>query len=203
MFNDMIKKIKNHICYNCRSLNPTIHFFSSVRSDRFYNWLFFVLVSVVAETEEIQALLRGNGIEVQTVSQVQPIRIMSARILSHIYVKLGKDCLLVTLPQMSLTPDATYLHNFLYIILNASQCVWAYLLAHLWHFVICCVHPQHFTHLKFIFAGNCRRLNLTGRPYRHIGVLGTSKFYEIRNRTYTFTPQVNIHFEHYKIKGLS
>lgn len=48
------------------------------------------LVSVVAETEEIQALLRDNGIEVQTVSEVQPIRIMPARILSHIYVKLGK-----------------------------------------------------------------------------------------------------------------
>ncbi|XP_056268427.1 phosphorylase b kinase regulatory subunit alpha, liver isoform-like [Pseudoliparis swirei] len=29
----------------------------------------------------------------------------------------------------------------------------------------------------------------SGRPYRHIGVLGTSKFYEIRNRSYIFTPQ--------------
>lgn len=58
---------------------------------------FFFSVSVVAETEVIQALLRDNGIDVQTVSEVQPIRIMSARILSHIYVKLGKDsaCLLV------------------------------------------------------------------------------------------------------------
>lgn len=53
--------------------------------------MFFFLVSVVAETEEIQALLRDNGVEVQTVSEVQPIQIMSARILSHIYVKLGKD----------------------------------------------------------------------------------------------------------------
>ncbi|KAF4083289.1 hypothetical protein AMELA_G00138250 [Ameiurus melas] len=84
-----------------------------------------VQISVVAETEKIQALLRDSGVEVQTVSEVQPIQIMSARILSHIYVKLG----------------------------------------------------------------NCRKLNLTGRPYRHIGVLGTSKIYEIRNRTYTFTPQ--------------
>ncbi|KAK2869188.1 hypothetical protein Q7C36_001059 [Tachysurus vachellii] len=84
-----------------------------------------VQVSVVAETEEIQALLRDYGIEVQSVAEIQPIRIMPARILSHIYVKLG----------------------------------------------------------------SCRKLNLTGRPYRHIGVLGTSKFYEIRNRTYTFTPQ--------------
>uniref|UniRef100_A0AAR2IVQ5 Phosphorylase b kinase regulatory subunit n=1 Tax=Pygocentrus nattereri TaxID=42514 RepID=A0AAR2IVQ5_PYGNA len=84
-----------------------------------------VQVSVVAESKEIQGLLRDYGIDVQTVSEVLPIRVMPARILSHIYVKLG----------------------------------------------------------------NCKKLNLTGRPYRHIGVLGTSKFYEIRNRTYTFTPQ--------------
>lgn len=44
--------------------------------------------------------------------------------------------------------------------------------------------------LMTCFTGNCKKLNLSGRPYRHIGVLGTSKFYEIRNRTYTFTPQV-------------
>uniref|UniRef100_A0A8B9KJ76 Phosphorylase b kinase regulatory subunit n=1 Tax=Astyanax mexicanus TaxID=7994 RepID=A0A8B9KJ76_ASTMX len=84
-----------------------------------------VQVSVVAESKEIRDLLRDYGIDVQTVSEVLPIRVMPARILSHIYVKLG----------------------------------------------------------------HCKKLNLTGRPYRHIGVLGTSKFYEIRNRTYTFTPQ--------------
>ncbi|KAL2087760.1 hypothetical protein ACEWY4_016588 [Coilia grayii] len=84
-----------------------------------------VQVSVVAENSQIQELLRDHGIDVETQSEVQPIRIMPARILSHIYVKLG----------------------------------------------------------------NCKKLNLSGRPYRHIGVLGTSKFYEIRNRTYAFTPQ--------------
>ncbi|XP_066503416.1 phosphorylase b kinase regulatory subunit alpha, liver isoform isoform X2 [Hoplias malabaricus] len=84
-----------------------------------------VQVCVVAETKEIQGLLRDCGIDIQTVSEVMPIRVMPARILSHIYVKLG----------------------------------------------------------------HCKKLNLTGRPYRHIGVLGTSKFYEIRNRTHTFTPQ--------------
>uniref|UniRef100_A0A8C1A7D2 Phosphorylase b kinase regulatory subunit n=1 Tax=Cyprinus carpio carpio TaxID=630221 RepID=A0A8C1A7D2_CYPCA len=84
-----------------------------------------VQVSVVAESVQIQQLVRDQGIEVQTVSDVSPIRVMPARILSHIYVKLG----------------------------------------------------------------NCKKLNLSGRPYRHIGVLGTSKFYEIRNGTYTFTPQ--------------
>ncbi|XP_029603476.1 phosphorylase b kinase regulatory subunit alpha, liver isoform isoform X1 [Salmo trutta] len=84
-----------------------------------------VQVCVLAESKEIQELLKNDEIEVQTISEVQPIRVMPARILSHVYVKLG----------------------------------------------------------------NCKKLNLSGRPYRHIGVLGTSKFYVIRNRTYTFTPQ--------------
>uniref|UniRef100_A0A3P9LFF6 Phosphorylase b kinase regulatory subunit n=1 Tax=Oryzias latipes TaxID=8090 RepID=A0A3P9LFF6_ORYLA len=84
-----------------------------------------VQVCVLAETEEIQELLRALGITVQTISEVLPIRVMPARILSHVYVKLG----------------------------------------------------------------NSKKLKLSGRPYRHIGVLGTSKFYEIRNRSYIFTPQ--------------
>ncbi|XP_056134508.1 phosphorylase b kinase regulatory subunit alpha, liver isoform [Lampris incognitus] len=84
-----------------------------------------VQVCVLAESEEIQNLLSDQGLTVQTVLGVLPIKVMPARILSHIYVKLG----------------------------------------------------------------NCKKLNLSGRPYRHIGVLGTSKFYEIRNRSYTFTPQ--------------
>ncbi|KAM9861273.1 phosphorylase b kinase regulatory subunit alpha, liver isoform [Aulostomus maculatus] len=84
-----------------------------------------VQVCVLAESEEIQELLNGYGIRVQMMSEVLPIRVMPARILSHIYVRLG----------------------------------------------------------------NCKKLSLSGRPYRHIGVLGTSKFYEIRNRSYIFTPQ--------------
>uniref|UniRef100_A0AAX7UI38 Phosphorylase b kinase regulatory subunit n=1 Tax=Astatotilapia calliptera TaxID=8154 RepID=A0AAX7UI38_ASTCA len=84
-----------------------------------------VQVCVLAESEEIQELLRDLGIEVQTMAEVLPIRVMPARILSHVYVRLG----------------------------------------------------------------NSKKLSLSGRPYRHIGVLGTSKFYEIRNRSYIFTPQ--------------
>uniref|UniRef100_A0A7N5ZUW1 Phosphorylase b kinase regulatory subunit n=1 Tax=Anabas testudineus TaxID=64144 RepID=A0A7N5ZUW1_ANATE len=84
-----------------------------------------VQVCVLAESQEIKDLLRDNGITVQTVSEVLPIKVMPARILSHVYIRLG----------------------------------------------------------------NCKKLNLSGRPYRHIGVLGTSKFYEIRNRSYVFTPQ--------------
>ncbi|XP_034536645.1 phosphorylase b kinase regulatory subunit alpha, liver isoform [Notolabrus celidotus] len=84
-----------------------------------------VQVCLLAESEQIQELLSDHGITVQTVSKVLPIRVMPARILSHVYVRLG----------------------------------------------------------------NCKKLGLSGRPYRHIGVLGTSKFYEIRNRSYIFVPQ--------------
>ncbi|XP_068455519.1 phosphorylase b kinase regulatory subunit alpha, liver isoform isoform X4 [Clinocottus analis] len=84
-----------------------------------------VQVCVVAESEAIKELLMDHGVQVQTMSEVRPIRVMPARILSHVYARLG----------------------------------------------------------------NCRKLSLSGRPYRHIGVLGTSKFYEIRNRSYIFTPQ--------------
>lgn len=84
-----------------------------------------VQVCVLAESEEIQELLSDLGFQVQKFSEVQPIRVLPARILSQIYVRLGQN----------------------------------------------------------------KKLGLSGRPYRHIGVLGTSKFYEIRNRSYIFTPQ--------------
>lgn len=121
------------------------------------NIVFYSLVSVcvLAESQEIKDLLRDHDILVQTVSEVLPIRVMPARILSHIYVRLGKR------------------NNFV------LPCVCA------------CVCEMEVNILPFVFAtGNCKKLNLSGRPYRHIGVLGTSKFYEIRNRSYIFTPQV-------------
>ncbi|XP_047392407.1 phosphorylase b kinase regulatory subunit alpha, liver isoform isoform X4 [Sciurus carolinensis] len=37
--------------------------------------------------------------------------------------------------------------------------------------------------------GRNKNMKLSGRPYRHIGVLGTSKLYVIRNQIFTFTPQ--------------
>uniref|UniRef100_A0A2K6TZQ8 Phosphorylase b kinase regulatory subunit n=1 Tax=Saimiri boliviensis boliviensis TaxID=39432 RepID=A0A2K6TZQ8_SAIBB len=45
--------------------------------------------------------------------------------------------------------------------------------------------------LSHIYAklGRNKNMNLSGRPYRHIGVLGTSKLYVIRNQIFTFTPQ--------------
>ncbi|XP_034424885.1 phosphorylase b kinase regulatory subunit alpha, skeletal muscle isoform isoform X3 [Hippoglossus hippoglossus] len=53
--------------------------------------------------------------------------------------------------------------------------------------------------LSHIYArlGRNPRLGLTGRPYRRIGVLGTSKFYIIRNTMFTFTPQFIDHQQFY------
>ncbi|XP_052026561.1 phosphorylase b kinase regulatory subunit alpha, liver isoform isoform X2 [Apodemus sylvaticus] len=56
------------------------------------------------------------------------------------------------------------------------------------------VHPirvQPGRILSHIYAnlGRNNNMKLSGRPYRHIGVLGTSKLYVIRNHIFTFTPQ--------------
>ncbi|XP_005401752.1 PREDICTED: phosphorylase b kinase regulatory subunit alpha, skeletal muscle isoform isoform X4 [Chinchilla lanigera] len=84
-----------------------------------------VQVSILAETEEIKAILKDKGIDVETIADVYPIRVQPARILSHIYSSLGCNS----------------------------------------------------------------RMKLSGRPYRLMGVLGTSKLYDIRKTIFTFTPQ--------------
>ncbi|XP_038613015.1 phosphorylase b kinase regulatory subunit alpha, liver isoform isoform X2 [Tachyglossus aculeatus] len=84
-----------------------------------------VQVTILAESNEIKKLLRKHGFDVDSVADIQPIRVQPARILSTIYSKLGQN----------------------------------------------------------------KNLKLSGRPYRHIGVLGTSKLYVIRNQIFTFTPQ--------------
>ncbi|XP_053436143.1 phosphorylase b kinase regulatory subunit alpha, skeletal muscle isoform isoform X1 [Nycticebus coucang] len=84
-----------------------------------------VQVSILAETEEIKAILKDKGINVETVAEVYPIRVQPAHILSHIYSCLGCN----------------------------------------------------------------NKMKLSGRPYRHMGVLGTSKLYDIRKTIFTFTPQ--------------
>ncbi|XP_030018469.1 phosphorylase b kinase regulatory subunit alpha, skeletal muscle isoform isoform X3 [Sphaeramia orbicularis] len=92
-----------------------------------------VQVSILAETEEIKELLLKNGIDVETVADIHPIHVQPARVLSHIYARLGRN----------------------------------------------------------------PRLGLTGRPNRRIGVLGTSKFYIIRNTMFSFTPQFIDHQQFY------
>ncbi|XP_036379065.1 phosphorylase b kinase regulatory subunit alpha, skeletal muscle isoform-like [Megalops cyprinoides] len=92
-----------------------------------------VQVSILAENEEIKQILQKQGIDVETIEEVHPIRVQPARVLSHIYARLGRN----------------------------------------------------------------QRLGLTGRPYRHIGVLGTSKFYFIRDTIFSFTPQFMDHQQFY------
>lgn len=45
---------------------------------------------ILAETEEIKAILQKEGVDVETVEDVYPIRVQPARILSHIYARLGE-----------------------------------------------------------------------------------------------------------------
>nr|XP_057922956.1 phosphorylase b kinase regulatory subunit alpha, skeletal muscle isoform isoform X3 [Doryrhamphus excisus] len=61
------------------------------------------------------------------------------------------------------------------------------------------IHVQPSRVLSHIYArlGRNPRLGLTGRPYRRIGVLGTSKFYTIRNTIFSFTPQFLDHQQFY------
>ncbi|XP_053562356.1 LOW QUALITY PROTEIN: phosphorylase b kinase regulatory subunit alpha, liver isoform [Bombina bombina] len=92
-----------------------------------------VQVTVLAESKEIKKMLKKHGIAVESISDVRPIRVQPAKILSHLYVKLGIN----------------------------------------------------------------KAMKLSGRPYRHIGVLGTSKLYKIRNQIFTFTPQFTDHHHFY------
>uniref|UniRef100_A0A667Y853 Phosphorylase b kinase regulatory subunit n=1 Tax=Myripristis murdjan TaxID=586833 RepID=A0A667Y853_9TELE len=61
------------------------------------------------------------------------------------------------------------------------------------------IHVQPSRVLSHIYArlGRNQRLGLTGRPYRRVGVLGTSKFYIIRNTIFSFTPQFIDHQQFY------
>lgn len=62
-------------------------------------------VCILAETEGIKAILQKEGINVETVADVYPIRVQPARILSHIYARLGELGSLL-LQQTGCTPGA-------------------------------------------------------------------------------------------------
>uniref|UniRef100_A0A8D0HLL3 Phosphorylase b kinase regulatory subunit n=1 Tax=Sphenodon punctatus TaxID=8508 RepID=A0A8D0HLL3_SPHPU len=51
------------------------------------------------------------------------------------------------------------------------------------------VQPARILSSLYTKLGRNKNMKLSGRPYRHIGVLGTSKLYVIRNQIFTFTPQ--------------
>ncbi|XP_039609897.1 phosphorylase b kinase regulatory subunit alpha, skeletal muscle isoform isoform X1 [Polypterus senegalus] len=51
------------------------------------------------------------------------------------------------------------------------------------------VQPSRILSQIYARLGRNKRLGLSGRPYRRMGVLGTSKLYIIRDTIFTFTPQ--------------
>ncbi|XP_076203704.1 phosphorylase b kinase regulatory subunit alpha, skeletal muscle isoform isoform X3 [Aptenodytes patagonicus] len=51
------------------------------------------------------------------------------------------------------------------------------------------VQPASILSHIYTRLGRNKQMCLTGRPYRHMGVLGTSKLYNIRKNIFTFTPQ--------------
>lgn len=51
------------------------------------------------------------------------------------------------------------------------------------------VQPARILSHIYSSLGCNSRMKLSGRPYRHMGVLGTSKLYDIRKTIFTFTPQ--------------
>ncbi|XP_051464105.1 phosphorylase b kinase regulatory subunit alpha, liver isoform isoform X7 [Apus apus] len=51
------------------------------------------------------------------------------------------------------------------------------------------VQPARILSNLYTMLGRNKNMKLSGRPHRHIGVLGTSKLYMIRNQIFTFTPQ--------------
>uniref|UniRef100_A0A8B9ZK88 Phosphorylase b kinase regulatory subunit n=1 Tax=Anas platyrhynchos TaxID=8839 RepID=A0A8B9ZK88_ANAPL len=51
------------------------------------------------------------------------------------------------------------------------------------------VQPARILSNLYTKLGRNENMKLSGRPHRHIGVLGTSKLYVIRNQIFAFTPQ--------------
>lgn len=43
----------------------------------------------------------------------------------------------------------------------------------------------------YTYLGRNKKLNLSGRKSRDVGILSTSKLYSLKDRVFAFTPQVN------------
>jgi phosphorylase kinase alpha/beta subunit len=87
-----------------------------------------VQVVIIAEDAEIRQKLADHNFHVQTVSEVAPVEVQPARVLSHLYTYLGRN----------------------------------------------------------------KKLGLTGRKSRDVGILSTSKLYSLKDRIFAFTPQVSL-----------
>lgn len=83
---------------------------------------------LLAEDSSIQEKLLRHDIHVQTISEVAPIEVQPARVLSHLYTYLGRN----------------------------------------------------------------KKLNLSGRQSRDVGILSTSKLYSLHDRIFAFIPQVSL-----------
>ncbi|XP_059616317.1 probable phosphorylase b kinase regulatory subunit alpha isoform X3 [Phlebotomus argentipes] len=91
-----------------------------------------VQVVILAEDNDIRDKLAEYDLHVQTISEVTPIEVQPARVLSHLYTYLGRN----------------------------------------------------------------KKLGLSGRKSRDVGILSTSKLYSLKDRIFAFTPQ-NIDYEEY------
>lgn len=91
-----------------------------------------VQIVILAEDNEIRDKLLEYDLHVQTISEVAPIEVQPARVLSHLYTYLGRN----------------------------------------------------------------KKLDLTGRKSRDVGILSTSKLYSLNDRIFAFTPQ-NFDYEEY------
>uniref|UniRef100_A0A1A9X0B4 Phosphorylase b kinase regulatory subunit n=1 Tax=Glossina brevipalpis TaxID=37001 RepID=A0A1A9X0B4_9MUSC len=91
-----------------------------------------VQVVIIAEDTNIRDKLAEYDLHVQTISEVAPIEVQPARVLSHLYTYLGRN----------------------------------------------------------------RKLGLTGRKSRDVGILSTSKLYSLKDRIFAFSPQ-HIDYEEY------
>ncbi|XP_022828874.1 probable phosphorylase b kinase regulatory subunit alpha isoform X4 [Spodoptera litura] len=91
-----------------------------------------VQIVILAENNEIRDKLLEYDLHVQTISDVAPIEVQPARVLSHLYTYLGRN----------------------------------------------------------------KKLGLSGRKSRDVGILSTSKLYSLNDRIFAFTPQ-NFDYEEY------
>ncbi|XP_050362839.1 probable phosphorylase b kinase regulatory subunit alpha isoform X2 [Nymphalis io] len=91
-----------------------------------------VQIVILAEDNEIRDKLLEHDLHVQTISEVAPIEVQPARVLSHLYTYLGRN----------------------------------------------------------------KKLGLSGRKSRDVGILSTSKLYSLHERIFAFTPQ-NFDYEEY------
>lgn len=58
------------------------------------------------------------------------------------------------------------------------------------------VQPARVLSHLYTYLGRNKKLGLTGRKSRDVGILSTSKLYSLKDRIFAFTPQVNnlIHY---------